>query len=87
MIRCPTTTETSLIFKNDKEKHNLKILLGTSLMVQWLRLDLPKQGAWVQSLVREMRSHMPHGQKYKNIKQKQYCNKFNEDFKNGPHKK
>ena len=87
MIRCPTTTETSLIFKNDKEKHNLKILLGTSLMVQWLRLDLPKQGAWVQSLVREMRSHMPHGQKYQNIKQKQYCNKFNEDFKNGPHKK
>ena len=22
-----------------------------------------------------------------NIKQKQYCNKFNQDFKNGPHKK
>ena len=58
MIRCPTTTETSLIFKNDKEKHNLKIRLGTSLMVQWLRLDLPKQGAWVQSLVRGLRSHM-----------------------------
>ena len=87
MIRCPTTTETSLIFKNDKEKHNLKIRLGTSLMVQWLRLDLPKQGAWVQSLVREMRSHMPRGQKYQNIKHKQYCNKFNEDIKNGPHKK
>ena len=25
--------------------------------------------------------------KPKNIKQKQYCNKFNEDFKNGQHKK
>ena len=23
--------------------------------------------------------------KTQNIKQKQYCNKFNEDFKNGPH--
>ena len=22
-----------------------------------------------------------------NIKQKQYCNKFNEDFKNGPHQR
>ena len=25
--------------------------------------------------------------KQKNIKQKQYCNKFNKDFKNGPHQK
>ena len=24
--------------------------------------------------------HMPHGQKNQNIKQKQYCNKFNKDF-------
>jgi len=23
----------------------------------------------------------------RNIKQKQYCNKFNKDFKNGPHQK
>ena len=23
----------------------------------------------------------------KNVKQKQYCNKFNKDFKNGPHQK
>ena len=31
----------------------------------------------------------PHasGPKNQNIKQKQYCNKFNKDFKNGPHKK
>ena len=26
------------------------------------------------------RSHTPHGQKSQNIKQKQYCNKFNKDF-------
>ena len=32
-------------------------------MVQWLRLHLPMQGVWVQSLVRELRHHMPHGQK------------------------
>ena len=25
--------------------------------------------------------------KNQNIKQKQYCNKFNKDFKNGPHQK
>ena len=30
---------------------------------------------------------MPHDQKTKNMKQKQYCNKFNKDFKNGPHQK
>ena len=43
----------------------------------------------VQSLVKELRSHMPRGQKNKTeaIKQKQYCNKFNKAFKNGPHKK
>ena len=34
-------------------------------MVQWLRLRLPMQGVWVQSLVRELRSHMPQGQKTK----------------------
>ena len=35
----------------------------------------------------ELRSHMPHGQKIKNKKQKQCCNKFNKDFKYGPHLK
>ena len=30
---------------------------------------------------------IPHASWPKNIKQKQYCNKFNKDFKNGPHKK
>ena len=28
---------------------------------------------------------MPRGQKNKYRKQKQYCNKFNKDFKNGSH--
>ena len=33
--------------------------LGTSLVDQWLRICLPRQGTWVRSLVRELRSHLP----------------------------
>ena len=59
---------------------------GTSLAVQQLRLHLSMQGVGVQSLVRKLRSHMPHSQKKKkkkkkqNLKQKQYWNKFNKTF-------
>ena len=38
-------------------------LPGTSLVVLWLRVWVPMQGVWVHSLVRELRSHMPHSQK------------------------
>ena len=31
---------------------------GTSQVVQWLRLRLPMQGVWIQSLVRELSSHV-----------------------------
>ena len=41
------------------------ILLGTSVIVQWLRLHLPIQEVQVPSLARELRSHMPRGQKTK----------------------
>ena len=58
-----------------------------SWAIQWLRLCLSMQGVQFRYLVREPRSHMPCGQKTKNIKQKQYCNKFNKDFKNCPHQK
>ena len=34
---------------------------------------------------RELRSLMPRSQNNQNIKQKQYYDKFNKDFKNGPH--
>ena len=37
----------------------------TSQAVQWLLLHLPMQGVWVRSLVGELRSHMPCGQKTK----------------------
>ena len=54
----------------------------TSLVAQWLRFHLPAQGVWVQSLVRELRPHVPQGQKAKiEKKRKQYGNKFNKDFK------
>ena len=38
------------------------------------------QGLRVWSLVGDLKSHVPHGQKKQNIRQKQYCNKFNKDF-------
>ena len=40
-------------------------MMRTSLVVQWLRLHLPKQEVWVQSLVRVLRPHTPCGQKIK----------------------
>ena len=52
--------------------------IGTSLAVQWLRFHLLTQGVKI-----------PHTSwpKTQNIKQKQYCHKFNKDFKKGPHQK
>ena len=35
--------------------------IGTSWVVQWLRIHLATQGTRVRSLVRELRSHMPRG--------------------------
>ena len=62
------------------------VVSGTSLAVQWLRLCLPMQAGLIQSLVRELKSHSPWDQNIKK-KQKQYCDKFNKDFKSGPHQK
>ena len=43
-------------------------------------------GDVLQSLVGEQRLYIPPGQKKnQNVKQKQYCNKFSKDFKNGPY--
>ena len=38
-----------------------------------------------EGLIPGWRGKIPHANQ--NIKQKQYCNKFNKDFKNGPHQK
>ena len=53
------------------------------MAVQLLWLCFPMQRVWVWSLVGELGSHMPHSQNKtkQNIKQKQYCNKLNKDFK------
>ena len=51
------------------------------------RFCLPVQGVWVLSLVRKLRPHMPQSQNNLYVNQKQYCNKFNKDFKTGPHQK
>lgn len=37
--------------------------MGSSLVVEWLRLHLPMLRVPVQSLVGKLRCHMPHGQK------------------------
>ena len=49
---------------------------GPSLDGHWLRLPLPMQGVCVRSLVRELRSHVPQGQKPPKYKIEQHCNKF-----------
>ena len=38
-----------------------KCTVGTSLVVQWLRICLSMQGTQIRSLVRKLRSHMPWG--------------------------
>ena len=47
------------------------------------------QGMQVWSLIQELGPHMPQAppQNTQNIKQKQYCNKFNKQLKNGPNQK
>ena len=47
----------ALLAVNFKKSHNV----GSSLVVQWLRIQLTMQGTWVQSLVMELRSHLPRG--------------------------
>ena len=42
------------------EYNFLKLLIGISLVVQWLIIYFAKQGTWVQALVGELRSHC-HG--------------------------
>ena len=53
---------------------------GTSLVIQWLRLHLPMQQVWVQSLVGELITHVSWPRN-NNTRQKQHCIKFNKDLK------
>ena len=57
------------------------------LGVQWLRLHLPKPRG--VGLIPGEGAEIPRAlwTKSRNMQQKQYCNKLNEDSKNGPYKK
>ena len=55
--------------------------LGTSLVAQRLKRGVPLQGAQVQSLVGELRSHMPCGVA-KNLKKKKKNNNPKTKYKN-----
>ena len=59
---------------------------GTSLVVQWLRLPSPSNAGGVD-WIPGWGAKFPHALRpeNQNRKQKQYCNKFNEDFKSGLH--
>ena len=51
-------------------------------MVQWLRFCLPMQVVnWIPGQGTKIQHAL--GPKNQNVKQKQYCNKFNKDFKKG----
>ena len=54
MKRCLT----SLVIGKTQIKNHVR---GFCDMVQWLRIYLPMQGTWVQSLVGELRSYMLQG--------------------------
>ena len=72
------SNSTSEYLSKENKNTNSKRYMETPLAVQWLRLCLPMKGMQVQSLVGEIRPYMPPGWKTKNIKQKQYCNKFDQ---------
>ena len=61
-------------------------------VITYKERKIKMEQVWVWSLIGELRSDMPSAWKKKkkkkgkqNIKQKQYCNKFNKDLKNCPH--
>jgi len=68
---------------NTEASHIYIFSPGTSLVVQWLRLHLPMK--WVQVPSAKISHASRPKKKEQNIKQQQYCNKFNKDFKNGSH--
>ena len=57
------------------------------MVVQWLRLCLLNAGD--EGSILDLGVKIPHASQAENqtIKQKQHCNKFSKDFKNGPHQK
>ena len=48
--------------ESNHQRDNSRNQVGTFRRVQWLRIHLPMQRAWVPSLLGEQRFHMPWGQ-------------------------
>ena len=60
--------------------HQEHELWGTSPAVYWLRLCLPRQGAWVQCLVWELRSHILQGAAKNFFKERKQKTKHSTNF-------
>ena len=54
---CPGTADAL----NSSQRTRARNVLRTFLAVQWLRICLTMQETWIQSLARELRSHMAAG--------------------------
>ena len=65
-----------------KAQRRISASIRTSRAAQRSRLRLLMLKAPVRPPVGELRPHVPLSQRAK--KQKQYCNRFNGDFENGP---
>ena len=58
-IETKTEQELLLLYEKKIDFSSKNVVRGTSLVAQWLRICLLKQGTQVRSLVRDIRSHMP----------------------------
>ena len=75
-------------FSSHTEENALKDrFLGTCRAVQWWAICLPMQEVQVRSPGLGVKSPHPSQPEKQSVKQKQYCNKFISDFKNGLLKK
>ena len=87
LLEICSLTSVQLIF----HKSTMNTQLGSNcLFNKWCWWDFSggpvvNAGVQVQSLVMELKSHMPLGQKKKKLKQ--HCNRFSKYFLNGPHQK
>ena len=72
---------------SDVTEFDSELLTWDLPRVQWLRLHLPMQGG--SSSITGWGAKIPHASWPKNRTEnrKKYCNKFNNDFKKGPHQK
>ena len=68
--RVETLESRSAIQRWNKNQPNWKTSRDFPGGPWWLRLRLPMQGVWVWSLIRMLRSHMPHSQKRKQTNHK-----------------